>query len=181
MVGSSLLTPGGAGGDWRPMPCKPHEGKSWGHQTLRQKSGKRAACVRFFLGLRQICFSPPVFFSLHLGASLVALNLIFQEEGKRPEQAYTVGLLGGGAKGTANQEKGVQDRPGELGQGKRAVGRGPSGPRSSPASLSPWHPALQTGYRPPGVWHRSCSHSVTHDLCEVKTPWWCTMTSDPYI
>ena len=105
MVGSSLLTLGGAGGDWRPMPCKPHEGKSWGHQTLRQKSGKRAACVRFFLGLRQICFSPPVFFSLHLGASLVALNLIFQEEGKRPERAYMVGLLGGGEKGTANQEK----------------------------------------------------------------------------
>ena len=42
-----------------------------------------------------------------------------------------VGLLGG-AERHSQPGEGMQDRPGELGQGKRAGGRGPSGPAALP-------------------------------------------------
>lgn len=79
--------------------------------------------------------------------------------------------------------RGVGDTPGRLGPGKSGD-RGVQGRRPvsrQPASLSPGQPSLQTGYQPPDVCPRICSRSVMHDLCKVKTPWWCTMTSDPYI
>lgn len=89
-------------------------------------------------------------------------------------------------------EEEAESRPGEgcktdqggwVGkEGWREGGAGPAGlSAGGPASWGPWRPTLQTGYQPPGVCHRLCSHSVMHDLCKVKKPWWCTMTSDPYI
>lgn len=108
----------------------------------------------------------------------MALNLIFQEEG-RPEQAYTVGLLGGGQKAQPTRRK-VCKTDQELGQGKGLWGEGLQAPS---AALPPEPLASRFADRVHGlwVWHGSYSHSVTHDLCGVKTPWWCTMTSDPYI
>lgn len=80
--------------------------------------------------------------------------------------------------------RGVGDRPGRWG-GRGKGGRegcGPHRPVSQPPCFpSPGCPTLQTGYPPPGVCPGICPHSVMHDLCTVKKPWWCAMTSDPSI
>ena len=62
---------------------------------------------------------------------MVALNLIFQEEGKRPERAYMVGLLGGGEKGTANQEKVCKTDQGSWVRGKGLWGEGLQAPAAA--------------------------------------------------
>lgn len=54
---------------------------------------------------------------------------------------------------------------------------GPLGRPAAAAAPRPWRPALQSGSRPPGVYHSIRSHSVMHDPCEVKKPWWCTVPS----
>lgn len=76
------------------------------------------------------------------------------------------------------------DRPGRWGPGENVRLEGCRPPRpvsQSPASLSPGRSSWQTGYQLPGMCPRMCSHSVMHDLREVKKPGWCTMPSDPYI
>lgn len=72
----------------------------------------------------------------------------------------------------ATAKRGVQDRPREAGSGKAPWACWPAAAASPCPRL-----ALQTGSRPPGVYHSIHSHSVMHDPRKVKKPWWCAVPS----
>ena len=80
----------------------------------------------------------------------------------------------------------MADRPGRLGcwrgQGAGEGGRERAYRPHRTDSQQPCLPEslvshLLTGYLPPGACPRICPRSVMHDLCKVKKPWWCTLTS----
>lgn len=149
----------------------------------KSEKKKRSDCS-LFLGLCHVFSSHPSCFLLP-GASWRHLPGYFsrrkQSQANPPQWDWWVE-----GKGRGGQERGGR-HTWEVGSGEKSGDRGVQGRRPRrPVSPQPclpesWAPSLQTGYQPPGVCPRICSHSVMHDLCKVQTPWSCTMTPDPYI
>lgn len=144
-------------------------------RDVRQKQEKMKPSVHF---PRPVAlFSPPA--SLPpLGGFLAAPAWIFQQEvNSRANPSWK--LMGAG-RGEGAREGG---RASQEGPGDR-LGRGaPAPPACWPAALLPTSrvPALQAGSPPPGVCPGTCSHGVTHDLCQVAAPWRDAVTADPSI
>lgn len=113
----------------RQFPAKsPPRVKDWG--TRHQKSRRRSGSVHFseacVLSSSTPIWSPPSW------SFLAALTCVFQQEGKKPDRPSS-GVLMGGGKGRAGQERGARQTR-EVGSGEKGGERG----ARELAALPPW-------------------------------------------
>lgn len=157
--------PSGSGCEGRqedlwPVPCTPWKRRAGGTRCKTEK--QKEIRLLFFLGP---CHTLPSAV-LPPGASWRGAPEYLSRRYKKARLAVP-GLTDGRRGKAEPARRGMQDRPGGPGRGEGGEA-GTGLLASSPVSLSPWCPTLQTGYQPPGGCQRFCPHSVMHGLCKVK-------------